>query len=66
MLAYTAVDGLRAISRDFDLDWQPDVRDDSPAARRDWRRSVRANQRLGRYFLPALVALLPFGGIWLR
>lgn len=63
MLAYTAVDGLRAISRDFDLDWQPDVRDDLHSTRRP---SFRTSQRLGRYSLTALVALLPFGSIWLR
>lgn len=67
MLAYTAVDGLRAISRDFDLDWQPQVNDDLTAARRTWRASVRSAQRHGRQTLGALVTLLPLGLIaWQR
>jgi hypothetical protein len=66
MLAYTAVDGLRAISRDFDLDWQPESGEFLSAPRRDWRRSFQGGQRLDRYSLGALVALLPFGAAWLR
>ena len=33
MLAYTAVDGLRVISRDFDFDWQPEVGENLSADR---------------------------------
>ena len=66
MLAYTAVDGLRAISRDFDLDWQPQVGEDLAVLRRDWRTSFRNRQRLRRYALGALAALLPWGVTWLR
>ena len=66
MLAYTAVDSLRVISRDFDFDWRPEVGENLAATRRDWRSSFREGQRLGRYSLGALVALLPFGSAWLR
>jgi len=66
MLAYTAVDGLRVISRDFDFDWQPEVGENFSATRRGWRNSFQDGQRLGRYSLGALVALLPFGASWLR
>ncbi|MFT4039843.1 MAG: hypothetical protein QM692_16820 [Thermomicrobiales bacterium] len=62
MLAYTAVDGLRAISRDFDMDWAPSVNDDLVATRRDWRDSFVGGRRLAA----ALVALLPLGAGWLR
>ena len=65
MLAYTAVDGLRAISRDFDLDWHL-VSDDTSAVHRDWRESFRAGQRSGRRAFNMLAALLPIGAIWLR
>lgn len=57
MLAYTAVDGLRAISRDFDLHWQPDLTDGRAASGRDWRTSLRATRQL----LSALAFLLPIG-----
>jgi hypothetical protein len=67
MLAYTAVDGLRAISRDFDLDWQPDVHEDPIPVRRDWRTSLRGGQGLGRQALGLLLALLPLGAMaWQR
>jgi hypothetical protein len=63
MLAYTAVDGLRAISRDFDLHWQPDINENLTAGQRDWRISLRA----GRQALSAIALLLPFGAAaWLR
>jgi hypothetical protein len=63
MLAYTAVDGLRAISRDFDLDWQPDVHEDPIPVRRNWRTSLRGGQQA----LGTLLALLPLGAIaWQR
>lgn len=57
MLAYTAVDGLRAISRDFDLHWQPDLTDREAAPSRDWRATLRR----GRQMLAALALLLPIG-----
>lgn len=67
MLAYTAVDGLRAISRDFDLDWQPAMNGDLTVARRNWRSSFPMGSGLGRQIVGALVALLPFGAAaWLR
>ena len=67
MLAYTAVDGLRAISRDFDLDWQPALNDDFPVTRRHWRSGVRSGQRVGQQPLGAFLALLPFAAIaWQR
>ncbi len=67
MLAYTAVDGLRAISRDFDLDWQPQVNESLAASGRDWRNSPRAGQHLARLALGAFLALLPLGAIaWQR
>lgn len=63
MLAYTAVDGLRAISRDFDLHWQPDVDDRGAATGRNWRGALRA----GRQALSAIALILPFGtAAWLR
>ena len=67
MLAYTAVDGLRVISRDFDLDWQPSMNDDLAVARHGWRSSLpRGHGRRGQ-IVGALVALLPFGAAtWLR
>jgi hypothetical protein len=66
MLAYTAADSLRVISRDFDFDWQPEVGENFSANRRNWRHSFRDGQRAGRYTLGALVALIPFGTSWLR
>lgn len=67
MLAYTAVDGLRAISRDFDLDWRPDVNDDLTPGRRNWRTHLRDGQEIGRHALGALLALLPLGATaWQR
>jgi hypothetical protein len=63
MLAYTAVDGLRAISRDFDLHWQPDIDDRLATSGRGWRVALRT----GRQVLSALALLLPFGAAaWLR
>ena len=63
MLMYTAVDGLRAISRDFDLHWQPDVNANLTAGQRDCRTSFRA----GRQVLSTLAHLLPFSAAaWLR
>ncbi|MBL8129497.1 MAG: hypothetical protein JNM64_17815 [Chloroflexia bacterium] len=63
MLAYTAVDGLHAISRDFDLHWQPDVTDAPTAAHRDWRINLGA----GRQALSTLALLLPVGlAAWIR
>lgn len=63
MLAYTAVDGLRAISRDFDLDWQPDVNEGLAASSRNWRDALRT----GRQVLSAIALLLPVGAAgWLR
>ena len=63
MLAYTAVDGLCAISRDFDLHWQPEVHDGLAASGRDWRNALRT----GRQVLSAMALLLPFGAAaWLR
>ena len=61
MLAYTAVDGLRAISRDFDLAWQPSVGDDLVPSGRNWRTSFQASQRRAQQALAALLALLPVG-----
>lgn len=66
MLAYTAVDSLRVISRDFDIDWQPAVGENLAAPRRSWRTSFQDGQRLGRYALSALAALLTVGAAWLR
>ncbi len=63
MLAYTAVDGLRAISRDFDLNWQPDVNENLSIARRNRRSSVRSGQHIGRQVLGAFLAQLPLGAI---
>ncbi|MCA9863527.1 MAG: hypothetical protein R2853_05735 [Thermomicrobiales bacterium] len=57
MLAYTAVDGLRAISRDFDLHWQPDVTANAAASGRDWRTALRP----GRQALGAIALLLACG-----
>jgi hypothetical protein len=66
MLAYTAVDGLRAISRDFDLDWQPNVTEDRTPIRPNWQTGLRASQRVGRRALGAFLALLPIGEIVLQ
>ena len=66
MLAYTAVDSLRVISRDFDIEWQPEVGELLASPRRNWRSSFQNGQRPGRYALSALAALLPFGAAWLR
>jgi hypothetical protein len=67
MLAYTAVDGLRAISRDFDLHWQPEIHDGLAASGRDWRDGLRTGQRIGQQALGAFLALLPLGvTAWLR
>ncbi len=57
MLAYTAVDGLRAISRDFDLHWQPDINEDLAASGRGWRGALRTVRRV----VGAIALLLPFG-----
>ena len=63
MLAYTAVDGLRAISRDFDLHWQPNVNESLTTGWLGWRTSFRA----GRQALSAIAVVLPFGAAaWLR
>ena len=62
MLAYTAMDGLRAISRDFDMEWAPSVNDDLVATRRDWRASFSSGRRLAAAF----AALLPLSAAWLR
>jgi hypothetical protein len=63
MLAYTAIDGLRAISRDFDLNWQPDIDDRLATSGREWRTSLG----VGRQVLTAIALLLPFGAAaWLR
>ena len=63
MLAYTAVDGLRAISRDFDLDWQPTMNEELAATARNWRRSLLSSRRA----VSALALLLPLGvAAWLR
>ncbi|MFN8664122.1 MAG: hypothetical protein U0075_19690 [Thermomicrobiales bacterium] len=59
MLAYTAVDSLRVISRDFDFDWQPAVNDDLAVARRSWSGQLRTRQRLNRIALAVLALLLP-------
>lgn len=59
MLAYTAVDGLRAISRDFDFDWQPTVGDALVPSGRTWRTSFQASQRRAQQAMAALLALLP-------
>jgi hypothetical protein len=64
MLAYTAIDGLRAISRDFDLNWQPDVNEDRKAGHREWRASLRAGRSTGRQALGAFLVLLPLGAIF--
>lgn len=61
MLAYTAVDGLRAISRDFDLEWQPSVSEGSTVSGRDWHASLRVGQRIGQQALAAFLALIPLG-----
>ena len=67
MLAYTAVDGLRAISRDFDLYWQPEVHEGLTASGRDWRNAPRAGQHIARLAFGAFLALLPLGAItWQR
>lgn len=67
MLAYTAVDGLRAISRDFDLAWQPQVNEGLAASGLDWRHRPRAGQHLARLALGAFLALLPVGATaWQR
>lgn len=67
MLAYTAVDGLRAISRDFDLDWQPSINDGPVVSSRAWHRNLRPSGRLGAQVFAAILALLPLGAIvWQR
>jgi hypothetical protein len=67
MLAYTAVDSLRAISRDFDLDWQPTVSENVAASSRNWRGSLRTGQGPAPRILGALLALLPISVVpWLR
>jgi hypothetical protein len=66
MLAYTAVDSLRVISRDFDLNWQPEIGESLSVPRRNWRTSVQDGQRLGRNVFGALAALLLVGAAWLR
>jgi hypothetical protein len=61
------VDGLRAISRDFDLQWQPGINEDLAAASRDWRNGLRSGQHIGRQAFGAFLALLPFGALaWQR
>jgi hypothetical protein len=66
MLAYTALDGLRVISRDFDFDWQPEVGEPLSTPRRNWRTSFGDSRRLGRNALWTLAGLVPFGVAWLR
>lgn len=67
MLAYTAVDSLRAISRDFDLNWQPSVSDNNAASRHDWRSALRVRRPQGRHTLGAMLTVLAFGtASWLR
>jgi hypothetical protein len=66
MLAYTAVDGLRAISRNFDLDWQPAIGEQLSSPRPRWRTSFGEGQRPSRNALGILAALLTFGAAWLR
>lgn len=67
MLAYTAVDSLRAISRDFDFNWQPTVNDElTTSTRRGGRNAHRVNQRLVWPSVVMLVALLAPGAAWAR
>ncbi|MCA9877580.1 MAG: hypothetical protein KC442_07355 [Thermomicrobiales bacterium] len=66
MLAYTAVDSLRAISRTFDLDWQPPVNAELANARRAWRNSLRARPHPGWPSVVTLIAVLAPGAPWAR